>query len=928
MAATVLGTVLHKLRRSLLKHEAASATDAELLECFVTQRDEAAFEALLRRHGPMVLGVCRRVLRNETDAEDAFQATFLVLVKKAASLRPRSMVGNWLYGVAHNTALKARAMNTRKSIKEREAAFQSRTPPTPEANQRLLALLDQELKFLPDKYRAAIVLCDLEGESIKDAARQLRLPMGTVGTRLARGRRLLARRFARHGLALSSASLAALTSQAASASVPVSLASTTLKAASLFAAGKTGLLSGKAVALAEGVLKTMLLTKLKITTAVLVTALALGSAAVAYTQQGPAPRQARTGTPQTAPAVQLAQARTDTGNIVNGLVKAVDVDKETLTVAHKGRQESFALATDTTLAINGRPHPLADLPIGAFVTLGLAPDLKTVRTLEAVGPQVGGVLKAMDADKNFVTIATAEGERSFTLTRNANIDLDNQQGSKLAAVPVGASVTVSWFVDQKTARNLQAGGRSFISVPVAAVDAAAGTITFGTERTPVEVAGKTFPVSRNAPISLDGKDGKLADLPRGCFVNLVLSTDQKIVRNLSAEGRSYIFVRVKAVNAEKNTITFGEDRVPPELAGKTFPVNDFNLRVDGRPGKLAEIPPGACVSLSLSVDQKWARNIGTEWYPLQNVTVRAVDPEKRTITFEEERAPAPVAGKTLAVAKDTNILIDGKPGKLAAIPKGAVASLDLSVDQKTVHHLSAEGPSVMEMRVKAVDADKYTITFEEDKSREPLAGKTFPVARGTRITIDGQPGALATIPKGAHVNFVLSVDRQVVRNLAADGPSIQNVHVKAVDADRSNITFDNRNGEPEGIAGKTFPVAKDAGISIDGKPGKLTAIPAGAIVLVALSADLKTVRNLSAEGMQVGGLGAPGAVVLAVDADKGTITVDINGEGEKTFAVAKDAAIQIDNRPGTLAGVPREAAVTLTLSVDQRTVRRIHARSS
>src|SRR5262245_51366626 len=111
MATTALGTVLSYLRRSGLHQEEVGHTDGDLLERFVTGDDEAAFEALLRRHGPMVLGACRRVLRNEADAEDAFQATFLVLVRKAASIRPRGMVGNWLYGVAHSTALKARAMS-------------------------------------------------------------------------------------------------------------------------------------------------------------------------------------------------------------------------------------------------------------------------------------------------------------------------------------------------------------------------------------------------------------------------------------------------------------------------------------------------------------------------------------------------------------------------------------------------------------------------------------------------------------------------------------------------------------------------------------------------------------------------------------------------------------------------------------------------
>jgi RNA polymerase sigma factor (sigma-70 family) len=290
MATKLLGTVLQNVRRSVLCHDNAGHTDGTLLECFITQQDEAAFEALVRRHGPMVLGVCRRVLRNEADAEDAFQATFLVLVRRAGSIRPRGMVGNWLYGVAHNTARKAKAMNTRMRTREREAGARSKPEAVSEDWQQQQELLDQELEALPDKYRAPIVLCDLEGKSIKDAARHLGCPLGTIGTRLARGRSMLARRLARRGLTLSGALIAAFLSQkAASAPVPLPLVSSTVKAASLFTVGQaaSGVVGAKVAALTEGVLKTMLLTKLKIATAVLlaIAGLSAGLAGLNYDAQ-------------------------------------------------------------------------------------------------------------------------------------------------------------------------------------------------------------------------------------------------------------------------------------------------------------------------------------------------------------------------------------------------------------------------------------------------------------------------------------------------------------------------------------------------------------------------------------------------------------------------------------------------------------------
>ena len=269
MAKSELGTVLFNLRRTLLRREEAGLADATLLDRFVSERDESAFEALLRGHGPMVLGVCRRVLRNDADAEDAFQATFLVLLRKAASIRPRSMVGNWLYGVAHSTALKARAMSTKRTTKEREAAQRSRPEKLSEDWQRLPDLLDQELQGLPARYRSAIVLCELEGKTIKEAARQLDCPIGTVGTRLSRGRSILAKRLARRGLALSGAgSLATVLSQNARAgNLPAHLLTSTLNTAHAFIAGAavSGSASIKVATLADGAMKSMFLTKLKLT---------------------------------------------------------------------------------------------------------------------------------------------------------------------------------------------------------------------------------------------------------------------------------------------------------------------------------------------------------------------------------------------------------------------------------------------------------------------------------------------------------------------------------------------------------------------------------------------------------------------------------------------------------------------------------------
>src|SRR5262249_33057536 len=206
----------------------------ELLERYLRRRDEAAFEGLMRRHGPMVWGVCRRVLGHEADAEDAFQATFLVLARKAAAVVPRARVGNWLYGVAHNTARKAKAMNARRRARERQAAGQAPPGPPEGEGRGPHGPLDDGLSRPPGRERGPGGPCELEGRTVREAAHQLGWPQGTVAGRLARARAVLAERLSRRGLALAPGALAgALGAGAASAGVPPTAVASTVKAAGL-----------------------------------------------------------------------------------------------------------------------------------------------------------------------------------------------------------------------------------------------------------------------------------------------------------------------------------------------------------------------------------------------------------------------------------------------------------------------------------------------------------------------------------------------------------------------------------------------------------------------------------------------------------------------------------------------------------------------
>ncbi len=275
----------------------SNLNDEQLLERFIELSDESAHEAfamLVRRHGPMVLGVCTRVLHDAHEAEDAFQATFLVLARKATSVVPREKVANWLYGVAYRTAQEARVRTARRRAREERVAARSRIQIHEEAlHNELRAILDDELACLPARYRGPIVLCELEGLTRQEAAQRLGVPEGTLSSRLARAKARLRDRLARRGLAIPAGAISLAAAREASAALlSDGLIESTTVAATRVAAGASAaaVLSTSVVTLAEGVLKTMLLTKLKGIALVVGSSVALISGAVALGQTGPGER--------------------------------------------------------------------------------------------------------------------------------------------------------------------------------------------------------------------------------------------------------------------------------------------------------------------------------------------------------------------------------------------------------------------------------------------------------------------------------------------------------------------------------------------------------------------------------------------------------------------------------------------------------------
>lgn len=309
MAAGQANRIVHHLRWIAQGCEERAQTDGKLLECFICRQDESAFEELLRRHGPMVLGVCRRLLSNVHDADDAFQATFMVLVRKARSVVPRELVGHWLYGVACRVALHAQAQASRRRAREKQVEDMPHPTAPAVAPNDLRPVLDLELSRLPEKYRVPIVLCDLEGRSRKEVARQVGVPEGTLSSRLATGRKMLADRLARHGLVAGGGVLTGVFLEgAAQASVPGTLAISTVKAAAAGAAGQAvalGLLSSHAAALTEGVMKAMLISKLKTMVAVILTLglLTTGAGIMKLAADEPRPGQEAAQTAQPKPLI-------------------------------------------------------------------------------------------------------------------------------------------------------------------------------------------------------------------------------------------------------------------------------------------------------------------------------------------------------------------------------------------------------------------------------------------------------------------------------------------------------------------------------------------------------------------------------------------------------------------------------------------------
>lgn len=400
------------LRQLLEVQCSRSLTDGALLDRFAETADQVAFGQLIGRHGPMVLNTCRGVLGNSADADDAFQAAFLMLARKASSIRKRDSVASWLFAVARRLALHARTGIQRRAVRECQVGNMERTlAPAKSDSTELQAILDEELSRLPERYRAPLVLCYLEGLSRTEAARQLGCKPGAVKIRLERGRNRLRARLLRRGLAPTTGLIVALLSQTASAHVSVAMIRSTTQAATAYVAGAglfTGLVSERALTLVEGMRKAMLLSKLKIVTIALFTMGLLGGGVAALLQPFAAAQPAKA-----APAVAAAAAdekTSDGGVAADALPTGARTRLGTTCFLHESDVVVTAYALDAKYLVTGTQQgavrlwetasgkevrlfvkPTAPAGIGGNrmptspPVVALSPDGKTLATVAAPG---------------------------------------------------------------------------------------------------------------------------------------------------------------------------------------------------------------------------------------------------------------------------------------------------------------------------------------------------------------------------------------------------------------------------------------------------------------------------------------------------------------------------------------------------------------
>jgi len=540
---------------SLVKHFAQlgqpyadPATDRELIGRFHGSRDEAAFAALVDRHGPMVLGACRRALRDAHAADDAFQATFFILAKKAGAVRWQDSLGGWLYLVSQNVCRKALAKLSRKPQALPDGAEPSQ--PVQPAASELSAILDEELRRLPSGYRDAIVLCHLQGQSVDEAAKSLGVSEGQLRGRLHRGREKLRERLTQRGVALSVTALTVALSTTNAAAVPAVLKTTLASGVLAFADGTgASAVSETVFTLTTEVLTAMSRTKFQLIAALSI--LIVGGVFTAGVALQPSQAQVsqvvennRRNQPQILP-LQTVQIREDVKiDRREGTIKSVDGPGNKLVIILD--EDKFELSVElepkVEIIVARRPVKLGELTVGMRAAASFMGTEKKAFQLEAHWPRLDTVVKGTDTAKNILTVK-AEGNNGFEFEvplpvgADAKIELEGLSVG-LGDLAAGSKIEVEFALDKKTVVGIVAeGSKDDLPATVKSVDIANKTITLS-----VKVAGLkderavdlSFGVTSDAKFRLVGKDVALTDLKADMPVVARFAADRRTINMVYA----------------------------------------------------------------------------------------------------------------------------------------------------------------------------------------------------------------------------------------------------------------------------------------------------------------------------------------------------------------------------------------------------------
>ncbi len=647
----------------------ASDGDGALLARYRRERDQDAFGSLVRRHGPMVLGVCQRVLRDQHAADDAFQATFLVLAKRADAVRPPDRLAPWLYGVAYRTALKARGRAVRRTqVEQAYAAEASNRPPVSNEASDLLPVIDEQLNALPEKYRDPLVLCGMQGLNKVEAAERLGLPEGTVSSRLARAREMLRDRLARRGVVVPVAALGVLlTADTLQAAVPPALV-----AAGAEVACASTFVPSTVLALSNEVLRSMVLLKLKTLCVVAMSVALTGGGFGMYVLQAdekkpqPVPQPGDVKKPQPVPGEKPKPAPAD---------PVKNPNEKNGNNNQNGEGNKPKPAPDGEKPKPGEKPPVKPAPDGEKKPVKVS---KGGGKVASVDPKESTLMIAVKGDNGIV-------ERMFKVAPDAKVFVDGKE-AKLADVPKNSTATMVIAIGKEgalpTATEVRVTGQSFIAV-IAKVDAT--SITFeGEKQMRVVKAGA------DTKVTVNGKDAKLADLKAGDKVQVMMKADESAALTITAgtkpgdgekpgvkpEKNLKFGGKIASVDATARTVNLvGKGEGGKEIVVKL--TAEAKITVDGKAVKIGDLPKGTFATFTLVAAKdgqpREASEVAVSGQTFFGV-IKQLDGTSVTIGGEK-------TDRVIKLAQGGKVMIGEKEGKLADLKAGDKVQVTLASDE-------------------------------------------------------------------------------------------------------------------------------------------------------------------------------------------------------------------------------------------------------